>query len=210
MNLVDHSLPYFRQQLITHLCQPICLFRLCLLKVHRVQLLAPHCLSGAVVCQQSTFPGFVYWKFSQRSPPCLSPLLLCAECTLLPLLHVIFSSLFIIQCFWFFVFFLWGGSQSIQGAMLVYPRDSCGNTMCHSFAHLLVCVSQADLETESGGAGALLFSQCNVAWRSFVLAGGSECQSFASSWWNFFLRNVVPSSEQNFWFTELMLSASPL
>jgi hypothetical protein len=28
---------------------------------------------------------------------------------------------------------------SAQGAMLVYPRGGCGNTMCHLLAHLLVC-----------------------------------------------------------------------
>jgi hypothetical protein len=31
------------------------------------------------------------------------------------------------------------GGQSVQGAMLVYPRGSCGNTTCHLFAHLMVC-----------------------------------------------------------------------
>jgi hypothetical protein len=156
MNLVDHSLPYFRQQLITHLCQPICLFRLCLLKVHRVQLLAPHCLSGAVVCQQSTFPGFVYWKFTQRSSPCTSLLLwaLRAPC---PLYCLSISVPCLLSRFvWFF--FLWGRGQIVQGAMLVYPMGSCGNTACHLFAHLLVFVFQAGLELASGGMGALLFS----------------------------------------------------
>jgi hypothetical protein len=43
--------------------------------------------------------------------------------------------------------------------------------MCHLFAHLWVCVSQAGLEPRSGDRGSLLFSQCNVAWRSFVWAG---------------------------------------
>jgi hypothetical protein len=83
------------------------------------------------------------------------------------------------------VFFLWGGSQSVQGAMLVYPRRSCGNTACRLFAHLLVCFSQAGLEPASVSVGALLVSQCNMARRSFVQAGVSECQSFASSWWFF-------------------------
>jgi hypothetical protein len=36
-------------------------------------------------------------------------------------------------------------------------------------------VSQAGLELASGGMGTLLFSQCNMAWRSFVQAGGSQC-----------------------------------
>jgi hypothetical protein len=80
---------------------------------------------------------------------------------------------------------LQGGDQSVQGALLVYPRGSCGNTACHLFAHLFVCISQAGLELASGGTGALLFSQCNVAWRSFVHVEGSGCKSFASSWWIF-------------------------
>jgi hypothetical protein len=56
---------------------------------------------------------------------------------------------------------------------------------CHLFAHLLVCGSQAGLEPAFGGEGALLLSQCKVAWRSFVQAGGLGCWSFASSWWFF-------------------------
>jgi hypothetical protein len=49
----------------------------------------------------------------------------------------------------------------------------------------LACISQAGLKPASGGAGALLFSQCNMAWRSFVWAVGSGCQSSDSSWWFF-------------------------
>jgi hypothetical protein len=78
----------------------------------------------------------------------------------------LFSFLFIIIQFCFV--FLWSMGQSVQGAILAYPRGSCGNTACRLFAHLLVCVCQAGLEQASGGVGALLFSQCNVAWRSFV------------------------------------------
>jgi hypothetical protein len=101
----------------------------------------------------------------------------CTQSTLPPLLHVPFQFLVYYSVF----LFLQGGGHSVQGAMLVYPRVSCGNTICHLFAHLLVCVSQAGLELVSVGAGALLFSQCNVAWRSFVWAGGSGCWNFASS-----------------------------
>jgi hypothetical protein len=53
-----------------------------------------------------------------------------------------------------------------------------------SVPDLLVCISQAGLELASSGAEVLLFSQCNVMWRSFVQAGGLGCQSFAS-WWVF-------------------------
>jgi hypothetical protein len=132
---------------------------------------------SSVTVSPFAFPVFVYWKFMQRSAPCPSPFLQCTQSTPPPLLHVLFNSLFIIH------FFGGGGGQSAQGAMLVYPRGSCGNTMCCLFAHLLVCVAQASLELVSGSVGALLFSQCNVAWRSFVQAGGSGCRGFDSSWW---------------------------
>jgi hypothetical protein len=69
--------------------------------------------------------------------------------------------------------------QSAQGAMLVYPRRGWGNTVCHL---VLTCWSAEclprGLELASGGVGALLFPQCNVAWRSFPWARGSGCQSF--------------------------------
>jgi hypothetical protein len=52
-------------------------------------------------------------------------------------------------------------------------------------------VSQAGLELASGGTSALLFSQCNMTWRSFVWAGGSGCQSFDSSW---YFISVAPAS----------------
>jgi hypothetical protein len=94
-----------------------------------------------------------------------------------PLLHVPFQFLV-----YYSFFFLQGGSQFVQGAMLLYPRVSCQNTACHLFAHLLICISQAGLEPASGDTGALLFSQCNVVWRSFVQAGGSGCWSFDASW----------------------------
>jgi hypothetical protein len=40
---------------------------------------------------------------------------------------------------WFFFFVAGGGGQSVQGAMLVYPKGGCGNTTWCLFAHLLVC-----------------------------------------------------------------------
>jgi hypothetical protein len=56
--------------------------------------------------------------------------------------------------------------------MLVYPKVGCGGSACRLFAHLLVCISQASFEPASGSTGALLFSLCNVVWRSFVQVGG--------------------------------------
>jgi hypothetical protein len=43
-------------------------------------------------------------------------------------------------------------------------------------------VFQEVLELASGDARALLFSQCNMAWRSFLRARGSGCWSFDSPW----------------------------
>jgi hypothetical protein len=66
--------------------------------------------------------------------------------------------------------------------MLAFPRGGCGSTACHVSTHLLVHVSQAGLELAvSDSMEALLFSQCNVAWRSPVRAGGLGCLSFAFS-----------------------------
>jgi hypothetical protein len=58
-------------------------------------------------------------------------------------------------------------------------------------------VSQAGLEPASGSVGALLFSQCKVAWSSFVWAGDSGCRSFDSSLC-FFLPILAPESQQDF------------
>jgi hypothetical protein len=128
----------------------------------------------------------LFTKSSHGELP-LAPSLVCSR-----LLHVLFSSVFLS-----FFFFGKAVCQSVQGAVLAYPRGGCGNTTCHLFAYLLVCVSQEGLEPASGGLGVLLISQCNVAWRSFVWVGGLECQSFASSLW-FFLPRVAPASQQDF------------
>jgi hypothetical protein len=112
------------------------------------------------------------------SPMCTAPCPLCCIFLL--------SSLFIIQfLFIYFFFFLWDSGVSLsRGAMLVYPRGGCVNTMWHLFAPLLVCwmSPKAGLEPLFGGTGALLFSQSNVAQRNFAWAGGSGCHCFDSSW----------------------------
>jgi hypothetical protein len=77
----------------------------------------------------------------------------------------------------------WGG--------LVCPGGYAGLTQGWLWEYhvMLICspvglldISQAGLEPVSGGAGALLFSQSNVAWRGFVWAGVSGCRSFDSFW----------------------------
>jgi hypothetical protein len=79
---------------------------------------------------------------------------------------------FSVLCLLFRFFFCRVGGQSVQGAMLVYPNAGCGSAVHCLFAYVLVCVSQEDLELAFGGMRAVLVSQSNMAWRSFVRAGG--------------------------------------
>jgi hypothetical protein len=95
----------------------------------------------------------------------LPPSLMCSEYPT-PSAEYSFSVHCLLLSF-FLILFLWSRGQSVQGAMLVYSKNSCGVTACHLLAHLLVCISQAGFELASGGVGALLFSPCNLAWRSF-------------------------------------------
>jgi hypothetical protein len=63
------------------------------------------------------FPAFVYLKFVQGSVPCPPP----------PLVHFQSSCPFCcVLIFYLFIFLV--GSQSAQGAMLVYPRGGWVNT----------------------------------------------------------------------------------
>jgi hypothetical protein len=62
---------------------------------------------------------------------------------------------------------------------------------------LLICSPVGLLDVSQAGSGALLFSQCNVAWRSFVQAGvqGVGLLIFLGA---FFLPSVASASQQNF------------
>jgi hypothetical protein len=63
-----------------------------------------------------------------------------------------FCCLFIIQFVFFSLYFFpLGGSLSVQGAVLIWPRVVCGSTLCH-LAHLVLCIFPSIL-----GAG---ISQC--------------------------------------------------
>jgi hypothetical protein len=70
-------------------------------------------------------------------------------------------------------------------------------------AHLfgLLNVSQIGLEPVSGGGRALLFSQCNVAWRCFL------CVKVLILLDVLLMSSVAPVSQQGFAVMELMLSA---
>jgi hypothetical protein len=68
-------------------------------------------------------------------------------------------------------------------------------------------VSPAGLEPVSGSIAALLFSQCNMVWRSFpqARAQGIKVLILLTA---LFLPSVALASELGFGVTELMLSAS--
>jgi hypothetical protein len=133
----------------TH-CQSICLSRLYLLKVP-MEISSLHLpflwYSGLLAC----LPFQALFTESSRRDQLLAPLPFSGALRAShPLCCVfLFSSLFIIQ-----FFFCGVGSQSIQGAMLVYPKGGCGTTTCCLFAYLLVCWMSPKQ----------VWSQCLVVW----------------------------------------------
>jgi hypothetical protein len=114
---------------------------------------------------------------------------------------LILSSLFIVQ----FVF--WGGGQSAQGAMLVYPRAGCGKTMWCG-AHLLVCLMSHVWSQHLEARQPSCF--LSVTWYG---------DTFHGLWVQdvkvlillavLFLPSVAPASQWGFGFSELMLSSAP-
>jgi hypothetical protein len=146
----------------------------------------------------------LYCKFTQRSATCSSPFssVLRAPCMFL------FSSLFIIQFFFFFFFFFcWVGVSlsrelcwSISGVGVGIPRA----------AYLLTCWSASPKQ---------VWSQClaarepscflSVTWhREALYRLEVQCIRVLILLGVFFLPSVALVSQQNFWFTELTLSAS--
>jgi hypothetical protein len=114
----------------------------------------------------------------QSSTPCSPHFLRCTECTLPPLLHVPFQFLG-----YYPVFFFFGGARvSLSRGLCWYIPGVAVGILCA--AYLLICWSESPKQVWSLclQCGSLLSSQCRMAWRSFVWAGGSGCQSFASSW----------------------------
>jgi hypothetical protein len=127
-------------------------------------------------------------------PPTFSSVL-SASCPLCCVL--VFSSLFLVQFFF-----------SAQGSMLVYPRCGWGNTAwCLALTCLVCQMSPKQVWSQCLAAvGALLYSQCNMVWKSFLRTRGSGCRNFDSPWC--FISTKCGLSQQDFWFTELMLFAS--
>jgi hypothetical protein len=91
------------------------------------------CWAGAAT---PTFSGwFVYLKFHEGLTPPLAlrvppPFAMCL------FFVVVYYSV------WLFSLFSLGGDQSVQGAMLIWPRVVCGSTT-YRLAHLVVCFSRA-------------------------------------------------------------------
>jgi hypothetical protein len=52
-----------------------------------------------------------------------------------------FSAASLLFSLFFSLFFPLGGGQSVQWAMLIWPRVVCGSSVCR-WAHLVVCISQ--------------------------------------------------------------------
>jgi hypothetical protein len=111
-------------------------------------------------------------KVHREINSCPYPLLQCAFRIPAPLLCVSFQ--FFVYCSVFF----WGEESVCPGGYAGLSQEWLGEYCVSLDVHLfgLLDVSLlAGLELVSGGVGALLFSQCNVVWRSFLWAGGSGC-----------------------------------
>jgi hypothetical protein len=109
------------------------------------------------------------------------PPLFCAQGALPSLLCLFFV---VIAYFSVFFSFSLGGSWSVQGAMLIWPRVVCGSTTCH-LAHLVVCIFPSSLGTGVVGTGDLLVSPFIVEWECYEQAGDMEDQNFDCSSWFF-------------------------
>jgi hypothetical protein len=88
------------------------------------------------------------------------------------------------------------GGQSVQGAMLIWPRVVSGSTVC-CLAHLVVCISGA------GSSWHLALWEHSwflcLMWSGDAMRGLGvwRSQSFASSLWCF-IQSVSPASLQDF------------
>jgi hypothetical protein len=89
--------------------------------------------------------------------------------------------------------------------MLVYSMGGWGKIPCDAWCSPIWYAKC--LAGRFGAGGSLIFSQCNMVWRSFLQARGSENQSF-DLLGAVFPQNVAPVSQQGFGVTELMMFVS--
>jgi hypothetical protein len=164
-------------------------------------LLQAFLLQGCWACADApAFSGWlVYLQFREGLP--LPPSLALRAPR--PLCYVSF----VVVCSVCFSLFSLGGGQSVQGAMLIWPRVICGSTMC-CLAHLVICISQAGRSWHLAAWEPSWFL-CLI-WSGDAMHGLGVWRSwgFASSW-RFFLQGVSPVSLQDFTLGS-MLSASSL
>jgi hypothetical protein len=113
------------------------------------------------------------------------------DCPSPPLQHTRCTTLFatcllllFIQFGFFFLFFSLGGGQSVQGAMLIWPRVVCGSTACH-LAHLMVCVSRVGRSWRLVVREPSWFLRLPWSGNAMRRLGVWRSRSFATSWWFF-------------------------
>jgi hypothetical protein len=104
--------------------------------------------------------------------------------------------LFIIQIIQFVFVFSLGDGQSVQGAMLIWPRVVCGSTACR-LAHLVVCLSRASRSWHLVAWEPSWFLRLPWSGDAMCGLGVWRTQSFTSTWW-FFLQGVSPAPLQDF------------
>jgi hypothetical protein len=104
---------------------------------------------------------------------------------------------FVVDCL-LLLFFCWAGGQSVQGAMLIYPRGR------PSAAYLLICwsVSPKQFRSQHLASSEPSCFPC-ITWPGEAMSrlGVQGCRSFASSWW-FFLPVVSLASQKDFYLKE--------
>jgi hypothetical protein len=131
----------------------------------------------------ATTPAFsgqlVYLQFSEGLP-LLPSSVLREPC---PLWYMSFVVVFCYSVCFLSLFPL-GGGQSVQGAMLIWPRVVCGSTMC-SLPYLVVCIFWARRKWLLVVWEPSWF--LHLPWSGDAMHGLGlwKSQSFASSWWFF-------------------------
>jgi hypothetical protein len=127
-------------------------------------------LLGMCRCSCFLWPSLFIYSSVRDSPPPNSALRKPH-----PLCYVSFLLLLVITQF---LFFSLDGGQSVQGAMLIWPRVVCGSTV-YRLAHLVVRVFPSHLGTDVWRRpGTLLVSLFNVKWRCSAQPGGVEGSNF--------------------------------
>jgi hypothetical protein len=157
--------------------------------------------SPVELSSHSHFYKLFYSKVAGRVPPLLpslagvfiySSMRDCPSHTLVlrgphPLCYVSFFVAVVCYSVWVFSLFSLVGDQSVQGAILIWPRVVCGSTAC-CLAHLMVCVSRAGRSWRLTAWESSWFPHLTCSGDAMCVLGvwrSQRSQSFASSWWFF-------------------------